>query len=269
MLKGYTLPRTPLGRSSIVPHPPWHYAGDCLAVEFRADPAAVRAFLPEGLAPAEGDDRNRCCAYFVEWQAATEGGEELLDPVRSQYRETIVLLSALRGGEPVAFCPFIFVDQDVSLLRGWIQGWPKLLGSTRITRHVPIRSPASPALAPGGRFAATLAYQDRRLVEAVVTLRETAPGLPRPGFARTVNVRHFPNLTAGKHDAPALHELVQLRSRDASFSTVWKGEASLAFHDHPFLELPALRPVAVEAGYRFSFAMTVDDLVVLQDLRRP
>jgi acetoacetate decarboxylase len=269
MLKGYSLPRTPLGQSSLAPAPPWHYAGDCLAVEYRADPARVRAFLPEGLEPAEGADPGRCCAYFVEWQFATDEGEEPLDPVRSQYRETIFLVSARHAGAPVAFCPFIFVDQDVALLRGWIQGWPKVIGSTCITRSYPVRSRAAPALGPGGRFGASLAHQDRRLADAAVALRETSPALPEPGFARAVNVRHFPNLTAGKHAEPALHELVQLRSRDASFSTIWKGDAQLVLHDHPFLELPALRPVSVLAGYRFSFAMTVDDLVVLKDLRGP
>ncbi len=267
MLKGYTLPRTPLGTSSIVPRPPWHYAGDCLAVEYRADPDRVRAFLPGALEPAEGDAAGRCCAYFIEWQAATDEGEEYLDPVRSQYRETIFLVSARHRGDAVAYCPFIFVDQDVSLLRGWIQGWPKVTGSTWITRSYPVRSRAAPPLAPGGRVGASLARQARRLAEAVVTLRETTPSLPEPGFARAVNVRHFPNLTASRHDDPALHELVQLRSRDASFSTIWKGEARLALFDSPTIELPALRPSAVLAGYRFSFAMTVDDLVVLEDLR--
>ncbi len=78
---------------------------------------------------------------------------------------------------------------------------------------------------------------------------------------------YFPNLTAGRHEQPALHELVQLRSRDVSISTIWKGEAQLTLHDHPFLELAALRPRAILAGYRFSFAFTVDDLAVLEDLR--
>lgn len=267
MIRGYTLPRTPLGRSSLVPAPPWHYAGECLAVEFRADPDAVRAFLPRGLEPAAGHAAGRCSAFFVEWQAATDEGEEYLDPVRSQYKETIFLVSARYDGASVSYCPFIFVDQDVSLLRGWIQGWPKMMGSTWVTRASSLPSRAAPVVGPGGRFGASLAYKDRRLAEAIVTLRETSPSLPDPGFARALNIRHFPNLTAGQHDAPAIHELVQLRSRDVAFSTVWKGEAGLAIHDHPAVELGALRPTDVIAGYRLSFAMTVDDLVVLKDLR--
>jgi hypothetical protein len=51
MLKGYTLPRTPRGTSSLAPTPPWHYVGNAIGVEFDAYPAAVEAFLPEGASP--------------------------------------------------------------------------------------------------------------------------------------------------------------------------------------------------------------------------
>ena len=62
-------------------------------------------------------------------------------------------------------------------------------------------------------------------------------------------------------------ELVKLKSRDIHVSPVWKGDAVMQFFDNPYLELPSLRPSAVLAGYRFSFALTVDDLVCLRDLR--
>jgi acetoacetate decarboxylase len=263
MLQGYTLPRTPRGTSSLVPAPPWHYVGNCLAVEYEADPAAVASFLPSGLEYHSG----QCAVYFADWQYASDSGEEYLDPVGSQYRETILLISARFEGSPCAYCPFIWVDQDVSLMRGLTQGWPKQFGSTWMTRAYDLPSRATPLLGPGGKFGATLAVKDRRLVEACITLREPAAQLPTPNFARAVNVRHFPELAAGKHDRPAVHELVQLKSRDVHVSPIWKGEASLRFLDHPSCELPALCPVKVGAGYRFSCALTVDDLVVLRDLR--
>ena len=263
MLKGYTLPRTPRGKSSLAPTPPWHYVGDATAVEFEADPAAAAAYLPEGLELASG----RCAAYFIEWQYASETGEEYLDPVRSQYRETIILLSAAFEGSPVAYCPYIWVDQDVSLMRGLVQGWPKQFGSTWITRAYPLASKAAPVLGPGGKFGATLSARDRRLIEAQVTLRELTDALPSPSFAKAVNVRYFPTLVAGRHDRPAVHELVQLKSRDVGMSPIWKGEATMAVFEHPHLELSDLRPTAVLAGYRFSFALTVDDLIPLRDLR--
>ncbi len=265
MLKGYTIPRTPRGTSSLVATPPWHYVGDALAVEFEADAGVAAAFLPEGLELHSG----RCAVYFVEWQSASEAGDEYLDPIRSQYHETLVLLSARFEGAPVAYCPFIWVDQDVALMRGLVQGWPKQIGSTWITRAYDLPSKAAPVVGPGGRFGAALSVKERRLIEAQVTLREPTQTPPSPGFARAVNTRHFPELAAGKHDLPAVHELVQLKSRDVRIAPIWKGDATLRFFDHPYLELPDLRPMAVGAGYRFSFALTVDDLVPLRDLRRP
>ncbi len=264
MLKGYTIPRTPAGRSSLAPCPPWHYAGDCLAVEFTADPDAVRSLLP---APLEFIDA-RCAAYFVDWQFATDDGEEPLDPVTSQYKESIFLVGATFNGERVSYCPFIWVDQDVSLMRGLVQGWPKQIGSTWITRAYPFDSKAAARHAPNGRFGASLAVKDRRLVDARVTLREPATTLPQPSFAQAVNVRLFPNLARDQHDKPALHELVRLRSRDVLVGPILRGDASLVIHEHPTLELSLLRPVEVGAGFRFSFALTVDDLETLADLRR-
>ncbi|MGA2254924.1 MAG: acetoacetate decarboxylase family protein [Thermoguttaceae bacterium] len=263
MLKGYTLPRTPRGTSSLAPSPPWHYIGNCLAVEFEADPEAVASFLPPGLE----FHSPQSAVYFADWQYASESGEEYLDPVRSQYRETIFLISASHDGNPCAYCPFIWVDQDVALMRGLVQGWPKQIGSTWMTRSYDLPSKATPVVGPGGKFGATLAVKDRRLVEATITLQEQTVQLPTPSFARAVNVRHFPELVAGRHDLPAVHELVQLKSRDVHISPIWKGEACLQVFDHPYLELPSLRPVKVGAGYRFSCALTIDDLVVLRNFR--
>lgn len=262
MLKGYTLPRTPRGISSLAPTPPWHYVGNPLAVEFEVNPAA--AFLPDCLEVASG----RAAAYFIEWQYASENGAEYLDPVRSQYRETIILLSASYKALPVSYCPFIWVDQDISLMRGLVQGWPKQIGATWLTRAYELPSKAAPLVGPGGQFGATLSVKERRLIEAQITLSALTPSLPSPSFAQAVNVRYFPELAAGKQDLPAVHELVQLKSRDVRISPIWKGEAKMEIFDNPYLELPDLRPQSVTVGYRFSFALTVDDLVHLCDLRK-
>jgi acetoacetate decarboxylase len=262
-LKGYTLPLTPKGTSSIAPPPPWYYAGTGLAVEYEGKPEAVRAFLPDCLELGSP----QCAVYFIEWQFATETGEEYLDPARGQYRETIFLVSTTFEGAECSFCPFIWVDQDTALMRGLAQGWPKQIGSTWITRAYDFPSKASPVLGPGGKFGATLASKDHRLAQAVVTLREETEALPKPGFARVVNTRHFPDLASGQLDRPILYDLIQLKSRDVRLSSVWKGDAQLEIFDHPYLELPELRPSKVLAGYRFSFALTVEDILVLRDLR--
>lgn len=263
MIKGYTLPRTPRGKSSLVPNPPWHFIGNALAVEYTADENNAAAFLPEGLELVS----NQCTAYFIEWQYASESGEEYLDPVYSQYHETIILLSASYNGMPVAYCPFIWVDQDKALMRGLIQGWPKQIGETWITKSYDLPSKAAPVAGRGGKFGAALSTNGRRLVEATVTLEEKTDSLPSPSFASAVLLRYFPELERSKQNKPAIHELVQLKSRDVSISPIWKGQASLNIYDHPYTELPDLSPTAVIAGYRFSVAVTVDDLLYLRNLK--
>jgi hypothetical protein len=53
---------------------------------------------------------------------------------------------------------------------------------------------------------------------------------------------------------------------DARRTEVWEGEADIEFFPAPDNELDAFRPVAVRRGYRYSMAMTIDDLEVLEEL---
>jgi hypothetical protein len=264
-LRGYSLPRTPEGRSSLVPAPPWHYAGEFLVLEYWADPAAVAAVLPPGLGPYP-DDPGRCAALFVDWQWCTDGGDELDDPVRGQYREFFVVVNALLGDELVTTCPYIWVDTDVALVRGWIQGFPKKLGRIELTRSFPLVSRAAPPDGPGGRFAATVASNERRLAWGAVTLEQASESGPTHNEPPIVNVRHFPRLEADRHDDPAVHELVRARSRDRSVSPIWEGSAELELYDVPHEELSTLAPVRMGKGFRFSFAYTVDDLETVAQL---
>jgi acetoacetate decarboxylase len=257
-VRGYSSPRSPGGRASLVPYPPWHYAGELLVLEFWADPAAVAGVLPAGLEPHP--DAGRCAAVFADWQSLSDGGGELLDPSRSQYREFFVVVNGLLDGEEATSCPYIWVDRDFALARGWIQGFPKKLGSVWVTRTFGLDVVADPGLRPGAVYGGTCAAYDRRLAEGTVTLERVSADGPTHNGPPLVNVRHFPRLEAGRHDEPAVHELVRARSRDRVISEVWEGEAALELHEAPGEELAALAPVRMGKGFRFAFAYTVDDL---------
>ena len=263
-LNGYTLPRTPEGRSSLVPAPPWHYIGSFLVVDFWADPNRVAALLPPGLSPHP--DPGRCAAVVADWQGLSETGSELLDPVRSQYREFYVVLNALLGAEQVTTCSFCWVDQDFALVRGWIQGFPKKLGSIWQTRTFGLDCRADPGIRPGAAYGGTCSASGRRLAEMTVTLESPSAKGSINSAPPIVNVRHFPQLAAGHQSEPAVHELVRARSRDRAISEVWEGAATLDFHPSPSEELDTLAPVRVGRGYRFTFAYTVDDLETVMPL---
>jgi hypothetical protein len=264
-LKGYSLPRSPGGRSSLVPRPPWHYAGDFLVLEFWADPDAVAAVLPAGLLPY-ADDPGRAAALFVDWQSCTDSGGELVDPVRSQYKEFFIVVNALLDGELVTTCPYIWVDRDFSLARGWIQGFPKKLGSVWITRTFGLDCLADPGLRPGAVFGGTVAANDRRIAEGSVTLERISEPGPTHNDPPLVNVRHFPRLAAGRHDQPAVHELVRARSRDRVLGPIWEGSAALELLPAPNEEHDALAPQRMGKGFRFAFGYTVDDLATEKEL---
>ena len=89
--------------------------------------------LPPGLEPF-ADDPGRCAALFVDWQSCSDSGEELLDPVRGQYREFFLVVNAVLDGEHVTTCPYIWVDKDFALIRGLDPGLPQEAGQIDMTR---------------------------------------------------------------------------------------------------------------------------------------
>ena len=205
-----------------MPAPPWHYVGDFLVIEFWCDPDAVAAALPAGLEPF-ADDPGRAAALFVDWQSCVTDRNELVDPARSQYKEFFLILNATLDGEHVTTCPAIWVDRDFALVRGWIQGFPKKLGSVWMTRTFGLDCLADPGVRPGATFGGTLAANDRRLAEGTVTLERVSDAGPTHNDPRLVNVRHFPELAAGRHATPAVHELVGARSTNRAISPIWEG----------------------------------------------
>ncbi len=263
-LQGYSIPRTATGRASLVPPPPWHYVGDFLVVDYWAAPDAVRAVLPAGL--DEHPDPGRCAAVFADWQSCSDGGLELLDPIRSHYREFFIVANALHEGADVTTCVFIWVDQDFALARGWIQGFPKKLGSIWMTRTFGLDVAADPGLKRGGRHGGTCSARGGAIAEMTVTLEEETEDGPRHNAPPIVNVRHFPRLAAGRHDDPQVHELVRAVSRDRAGSKVMAGPATLTLHAAPFEEHDMLAPVTIDRGYRFTFGYTVDDLVTVKEI---
>ena len=132
MLKGFSVPLTPEGKSALATLPPWHYSSDCIAIEYWTDPEAIAALLPPGLSLEEKSE-GRAFFWFLDWQF-TGSNDELTDPARYQYREAFALVEAVFEGTPVNYCPFIFVDNDAAIARGWAQGFPKKLASVHQTR---------------------------------------------------------------------------------------------------------------------------------------
>ena len=207
-LEGFTSPRTPEGRSSLVPRPPWHYVGAFLVIDYWADPEKAVAFLPEGIDPHP--DPGRCAFVAADWQSCSESADELVDPSRSQYKEVFVVVNGLLEGEEVTTCAYIWVDRDFALARGWIQGFPKKLGSIWITRSFGLGGPADPGMEAGARFGVTCAAYERRVAEATVTLERPSGGGP---FHNAAADRQRPSLPTARRGKPRRARGARARSR--------------------------------------------------------
>ena len=125
------------------------------------------------------------------------------------------------------------------MLRGHLQGWPKKMGSTWLTRSLPLDHPAAAPLREGTRLGATLAVKDRRLVEARLELT----GLPGEalGFVArpTYGTVGFPDLTRPERP-PELRDVRSVVTRRVGDG--WhEARAELSFMETPREELADLR----------------------------
>jgi acetoacetate decarboxylase len=253
-LKGVPFPRTTAGTASLLPAPPWHYSGDLLTVEYRTDPAAIRALLPEELSLVDDDDDPGAVAFiWADWQSCGADGAELLDPVRSQYREAYVVVRCKYQGVIYSRCVFIWVDKDFALVRGYLQGYPKKLGSIHQTRPVLVGR-AGPRLQAGGHFGMTLAASDRRLAQGTVTLEGPAASNGFVNGHPMVHHRWFPTLEFDGRDA--LDELVTMSGVDVDLGPVYGGSATLELFESPIEELTSLAPREILGGYFRSVGST-------------
>lgn len=264
-MPGFLFPKTPSGRSSLLPAPPWHYSGEMITVEYRTDPQVVAQFLPEG-ATLAGDDPGAVALIWADWQSCGDDFSEILDPVRAQYKECFAVIRCQWEGETWSRCPLIWVDKDFAMVRGYHQGYPKKLGDIWMTRPVTVGK-AGPRLETGGRFGATLAAGDRRLAEAVITLTEPSSS---PGFVNAHPMLHNRYWPAIESDGTAaMDELVTMRGYDGEVADVWAAEAEIDLFDSPHDELALLAPQEVIAGYYHRVATSWGGGTTLRRSRKP
>jgi hypothetical protein len=247
-LQGFAPPYTPSGRSALIPDPPWFYSGDLLTVEYRTDPANVRAILPAdvGLAP---EDPGAVAMIWADWQSCSGSFEELLDPARSQYKEAFAVVRCEYEGVTYSRCVLIWVTSDFAIARGVHQGYPKKLGSIHQTRPMPYGQGA-PRVEVGGRFGATLAAYDHRLAQAAITI--TGPSETN-GFVNALPMLHHRQVRPIERGAEgwALDEVLTMSGAGFEAGPAWQGQVDdFRLWDSPWDELHSLLPVQeIIGGY--------------------
>jgi enduracididine biosynthesis enzyme MppR len=250
-MRGYSLPLSPTGFSSMLSQPPWHFSGDMLWINYHVEPDAAQRFLPAGL--ELGADAGSAAAVFAEWQWCSDSGDELRDPGTCQFKEFVLLLSARHRDQPVARCPYAWVDKPVPMIRGWVQGMPKCFGSIAMS-HTVVTGRAGPRKITGETFRGTLAVNDRRIVSGALTLTGSAEHPPALSRVPLVHTRLFP---AWDSSTDPLQEIVTTCVTDVEFSTVMTGDAVIEFLDIVDPDLATLAPTHIQSGFLFSYGETL------------
>jgi len=263
MLKAFSVPITPQGKSALATLPPWHYSSDCLAIEYWADQKSIAALLPPGVTVDEKSG-GRAFFWFLDWQF-TGSNDELTDPARYQYREAFVLVEAVFEGLPISYCPYIFVDNDAAIARGWAQGFPKKFASVYQTRSFSAPSAAAAPLAKGSRFGASVSAHGERLATARVQLGEPVAD-PTSVFNRPTTMRrYFSQLAADRQDKPPVDELTMSLTDNLAIVDVWTGSAELKLPEVDGEDMHLIAPLRVGRGYRLGMAYSVTDLRILKN----
>jgi acetoacetate decarboxylase len=159
----------------------------------------------------------------------------------------------------------MYVDNDINLYRGLIQGLPKQQAAIRMTRSYPVTNAAGASLTPGARFGATMSYRDRRLVDASIVLDKAGGEAIGLASSPCLGLRHFPDLAEGT-DRPLVHDIVAFAGSGRQVAEVWTGSGELAIHAAPNQELYDLRPVKIGRAARYYLGFTISHIRKIGDV---
>jgi acetoacetate decarboxylase len=241
---------------------PWYYSGTLLTVEYLTEVANVRAILPADLELAD-EQPGAVAIIWADWQSCSEGGAELLDPIRSQYLEAFVVVRCKNDGVTYSRCVAIWVTKDFAIARGWFQGYPKKLGSVHVTR-VFNHGKASPRLEAGAKLGATLSAYDHRLASAVVTLREPSDSNGFVNGHKMLHSRWMPSIVPGAGNS--MDQLITMGGVDADLGQAWSGDAELTLGDSQWDELNSILPVQkILGGYYREVGVTFNGGSLVED----
>lgn len=255
MIEGFwSGPFTKSRRSVLVPRGPWQYAMSGLAVYYKADVSNLEDVVPKPLKVRDGE----VFAYLVDvvsWSPnAPDVNVETPDLV--QYGEAAFFVKVEYNGKVYVYCPYMWVDNDVSLLRGLLAGWPKKIAKLALTRLHPML-PALDRPKRGMKLGGYAMRAGYNLYSIKVELEQDSPlrKLPLWGEYPFILPRYFADI------APTLsgvNELVEFIG-DTNIEA-WEGKGSISIGGGFNDELDAFKPLSNVKGYYFNLLLKVSSI---------
>ncbi len=151
------------------------------------------------------------------------------------------------NGRSYAYCPFMYVDSDVSLVKGLVAGFPKKIAHIEMTRFHDMFKPEK----YGG-----LAYRaGYGLMKLVVEPEKEVSELPLDGFGSWLLRRYIRPLN--------VDDMVEFVP-EVQYGRIVERKGAVKLGGGINDELEAFEPVEVVKGYLYSVKIGVRDLRVLR-----
>ena len=236
----WTTPYSKSGRSALVPSGPWSYGMDAIAVH--ASFEGVEGLLPD-IMKSDGEGY----VYFADIISHSPNFPELNfeAPGLVQYREFAIFLKVEYNGENYAYCPFMYVDNDVSLLRGFVAGFPKKLAVIDITRDHPLLKQR--------KFGGVAMRGGYNLAKLVVEPEEKVDANPLDSFGSWMLYRFA--------EPMGVRDFVEIVP-EVTYSKIERGSGELELYGGINDELPRVKEIL--GGYRFSALLKIREIKKLQ-----
>lgn len=270
-VKGYAVPFSPHGTAQIAGGPPWNFAVDILAIQYRTDPDEIRKLLPEPLELSE-DQPDVAYVWFGDWQGLWQGGDDMLavNPAQCLYTECLIGVRCSYNGVEGHRVVYIWVDKDFSLARGWFMGFPKKFGEVHMgttNRHLHALNPAMQPCGPGSKYAAVCGAHAERLVTAQIEVEQqiTPAELPKPFGTDLFHTIHFAGADVDDRGKPVANRLIQTVSSNLSFGEIWSGRGTLEYHPSLFEEHTAIAPQEILGAYIIPVGFRIEGTKLIHD----
>lgn len=229
------MPSTPplVDGSELVPSGPWEYAMNAIAVHAFGDAEKISRVV-------KFDSNGELWFYFAEIVSRSPKCPELNyeAPQLVQYNECAIFTRIFIENKSYAYCPFMYVDNDLSLVRGLLAGFPKKIANIAITkRHKMLLT---------NKLGANASRSGYGLFKMVIEIEKEAEYLPFDSFGTWLTRRYF--------EAMKIDELL-LFNFEAKYGKIESGKAFIEVQGGFNDRFEAFKPVEVRNGYYYEILL--------------
>lgn len=234
---GYSLPISPRGRASLVTTPPWYFGGDLHEVIFETDASVLKNFLP---VPLQLVPKKPWVSISMVDMISTSSLEEATSsPERTQYKECLIKLYCSLNNDPFWYVPISWVTADFSLLRGFIMGFGKKMGSIHITKYHEMH-PLLGNKKVGSLISCHCESPHNMRIATTIKLTKKVDFDTAPVSGMCVT-RHFPSIQNGRD--VEIRQLTKLVVKDYAKKEVWQGTGTVHISGNE--EIAKLQPTKI------------------------